>query len=268
MNCQPTVTEKKSALLRRIEEANFNAFPSEMTHMDGSWFSRLAPGNPARRVNSLNVLEPSDDRDLKARLACCQALFRHHGVPFHFRWTPLAPQALASLCDEMGWQGLGHTDVWIKPIEGPVERWKELPDAVTFQAEPLKAWLAAFVAIGGTRPEAVTPEAARKLESSLARIVQPPIFIVARNSSGAPVGTALATLHTDLLGIYDVAVAPGERRRGLGERLVSRCLAFGAEQGCRTAWLQVIVENIAARALYRNLGFTDLYSYFYRRPAP
>ncbi len=255
------------ALLRRIEEANFNAFPSEMTHMDGGWFSRLAPGNPAKRVNSLNILEPADDGDYKKRLNYSRALFKRHGVPFHFRWTPLAPQTVALHCDILGWESYGDTDVWIKPITGSDDLAGEAPDDFILKTEALEDWLAAFVSIGGTRPEAVTPEAAMKLGISLGRIVSPPIFIVARSPSGTPVGTALATLDKDLLGIYDVAVAPGERRKGLGAFLVRQCLALGTEQGCKTAWLQVIAENTAARMLYRSLGFSDLYTYRYRRPA-
>jgi ribosomal protein S18 acetylase RimI-like enzyme len=39
---------------------------------------------------------------------------------------------------------------------------------------------------------------------------------------------------------------------------------WGAERGARTTWLSVIGDNEGAKALYRQIGFHELYRYHYR----
>jgi len=253
--------------VRAIEDANLNGFPSEMQAVDRAWLVRLSPGNPARRVNSLNILDQADDADMQMRLTRAQALFAAQGVPFHLRWTPLTPPTLVAHVDAAGWPRVGETDVWVRDID-PVAEGPQDPSGPVARIETvdLDAWIAAFGAIGGTRPEAVTPVALDRLRAALSRVAVPLVCLRARNASGDIAGVAVAVADGDLLGIYDLAVAPAARRFGLGSRLVTDCLAQGRRRDCRTAWLQVTRENAPARALYARLGFVPAYSYHYRHP--
>ncbi|WP_425089460.1 GNAT family N-acetyltransferase [Stappia sp.] len=252
-----------------IETANLNGFPAWMQRADGSWLSRLSPGVPARRVNSLNVFDPHDDDRLAARLVETQALYARHDVVFHLRHTPLTPPALTAHADAMGWLSAGETDVWIRPVPD-AETAPEHVRAARLEISDcsLADWLDAFVRVGGTRPETVAPDAVEQLGAAFARIAARRVCLVAREASGAPVAVAIAVADRDLLGIYDLAVDPLVRRKGLGARMVQACLEQGRRLGCRTAWLQVVRENTAARALYRRCGFADAYSYHYRFPPP
>jgi GNAT superfamily N-acetyltransferase len=72
-----------------------------------------------------------------------------------------------------------------------------------------------------------------------------------------PIAEAQATVDGDWLGIHEVLVDPGHRRQGLGRAVVAGLLAWGVEQGARTAWLHVESDNVAARALYESLGFVE-----------
>lgn len=249
--------------VRTIEEANLNGFPSDRLLLDGQWFLRLSPGNPARRVNSLNVFDPADDADCTARLAAAREVFARARVPFHLRWTPLVPQALMGHVDARGWSRIGETGVWSRRIDADAN-----PADVSARVErvALADWLAAFGATGGTRPEAVAPLALSRLGASLERVVADLVCLVARTVDGVPTAVAVAVADRDLLGIYDLAVAPSCRRSGLGRQMVRACLAFGRNAGCSAAWLQVTAENAPARALYRGLGFSEAYRYHYRAP--
>ncbi len=60
------------------------------------------------------------------------------------------------------------------------------------------------------------------------------------------------SLYLDYLG-----VAPTARRRGVGRTLVAEAVRRGAAQGMGSAHLSVRESNIAARALYRSLGFSE-----------
>lgn len=260
------------ARIRAIEDANLNGFPSDRLVMDGSWLARISPGNPARRVNSLNVMDPLDDADVPARLKAMLAVFAENDVAFHLRHTPLTPQALVAIADAGGWARTGETDVWIRQIEAGETEGQEAAGrevaagAASLRPCTLEEFLSAFAAIGGTRPEAVTPLALARLGGALQRIAVCRVTLVAEDRNGRPLGVVLGVAERDMLGIYDLAVAPDARRQGLGERLVRATMARGAALGCRLAWLQVTAENGPARALYRRMGFGDGYAYHYRLP--
>lgn len=59
------------------------------------------------------------------------------------------------------------------------------------------------------------------------------------------------------LGFSAVEVAPPFRRQGLASTLGAAMLSWGREQGAQAAFLDVIADNVAGRALYHRLGFTE-----------
>lgn len=73
----------------------------------------------------------------------------------------------------------------------------------------------------------------------------------------------LAVVDDELVGLFNVATVPGERRSGRATRITGALLAWAAAQGVTRAYLQVAVANGAARALYASLGFRDAYTYVY-----
>lgn len=254
------------ATLKALEEANLNGFPSERSVVDGAWVARLSPGNPARRVNSLNVMDPLDGRDARQRLAEMQVLFVRNGVPFHLRHTPLTPPELVEIADTEGWTRTGETDVWVLEQTDLTAGAIAADGSDGIRPVDLETFITAFGTIGGTRAEAVTILALQRLAEALGRVAVKRLTFLAEDEKGAPLGVVLAVAERGMIGIYDLAVRPDARRQGLGARLVARCLAEGAARGCRLAWLQVTAENAAARALYRRIGFRPGYGYHYRLP--
>jgi len=68
--------------------------------------------------------------------------------------------------------------------------------------------------------------------------------------------------------VMNVAVAPGERRRGLARGLLRVVLRRAARAGARRALLELRVGNAGALALYESLGFRrlSLRRAYYREP--
>ena len=67
----------------------------------------------------------------------------------------------------------------------------------------------------------------------------------------------------DWAGITDVWVSPDHRRRGLALVVVGEMLAWSAERGAGTAYLQVRGDNAPGLALYAGLGFRTHHTYRY-----
>jgi ribosomal-protein-alanine N-acetyltransferase len=76
-------------------------------------------------------------------------------------------------------------------------------------------------------------------------------------------GFVIARIIEDEAEILMVAVAPQERGRGLGARLIARHLARLAARGVRNVFLEVDEGNVPAIRLYTHAGFERVG----RRPA-
>lgn len=75
------------------------------------------------------------------------------------------------------------------------------------------------------------------------------------HDQGTIVGFAGGLIVDGNLEVLDVAVDPDRRRQGLAKRLLSR-IAYDAQMlGARTSTLEVARDNVAARALYEQVGF-------------
>ena len=59
------------------------------------------------------------------------------------------------------------------------------------------------------------------------------------------------------LHLVTICVDPASRRRGLGSLLVRLVLALAGREGAATVHLEARSRNAPARALYRNLGFSE-----------
>lgn len=67
--------------------------------------------------------------------------------------------------------------------------------------------------------------------------------------------------------IYTIDVAVKHRRRGIGMRLLKELEKIFAEEGVETCYLEVRIDNVAARELYRKQGYIEtgrLESYYPR----
>jgi ribosomal protein S18 acetylase RimI-like enzyme len=73
--------------------------------------------------------------------------------------------------------------------------------------------------------------------------------------AGEPVGLGNLGLRGEDAWIGCVGVVPAARRSGIGAALMRALHGEARERGVRRVWLEVIVENTGARALYEQLGY-------------
>jgi ribosomal protein S18 acetylase RimI-like enzyme len=243
--------------IRTLEELSLNAWPALQTaHYDG-WLLRFAAGY-TRRANSVSVLYPSRQR-LAEKVAYCEAAYTARNLPTVFKVTAAAePEELDAFLEARGYHIEAPTSLYTCDLTT-----LSLPhiDGFTLYPEPTERWLEAFCTLSDI------PARHRPTMGEMLRRFGPPTTpcFMAREEAGEITAVGLAVAEGGWVGLFDIVVAPGRRGQGVGTRLVQRLIRWGQEQGgARHAYLQVMQENETALRLYRRLGFTEAYSYWYR----
>jgi ribosomal protein S18 acetylase RimI-like enzyme len=241
--------------VRQFEAAGFRAWPASAVHYDGTWVVRLTAGHPAKRLNSVNPLDPNDVRDLPERIMRAGRRFEAYGRPLTFRLSPLAGAALARHLEADGWTAFGESlvmqlDLDNEAVHGAMDQ-IPLRDMSRFVSAAMK-----------------THDADPALRAGLSEVIgaiQPEAGLFALEQDEQPLATAICVHEGDLAGLFEVATEKASRGKGHGRRLILSALKWARLRGARRAWLQVEADNLAALKLYSGLGFTELYRYHYRR---
>jgi ribosomal-protein-alanine N-acetyltransferase len=84
------------------------------------------------------------------------------------------------------------------------------------------------------------------------------LHLVARRG-GTVIGYVFAMWFFDEMHINKIAVAEPERRKGIADALMDRCLEFALANGVSTISLEVRQSNRGAQAFYEHLDFEPLY---------
>ncbi|MFM9859432.1 GNAT family N-acetyltransferase [Pseudoxanthobacter sp. M-2] len=239
----------------RLETANLSAWPAERLHHDGTWLLRRTPGHGSKRLNSLNFLDPADDRDAEARLAAMAAASRRHGLDPTVRITPLTPPSVVALVERDGFEAFDETLMMVLPTDGAA-----MPAGIeAWDAAPRRRWAEAMKTTASAKAADIGA-----LVAVLERIVPEAALMVAVDG-GTVAASTLAVRDRDLVGLFDVGTNPAFRRRGHASACVRAALAWGRAGGARTGYLQVLAGNTVAVDLYRRMGFTEAYRGDYRR---
>jgi GNAT superfamily N-acetyltransferase len=245
------------AIVRRYEAAGFRAWPAASVQYDGTWAVRLNAGHPAKRLNSVNPLDPGDTTNLNERIARAGRRFEAYGRPLTFRISPLSGPVIAGHLDALSWSRFCESLVMHMPLDAAgVER--------ALDQIPLKdvgRFVSAAIRVGALDP------ALRPGLSEIIGSIEPDAGLFVLERAEQPVATAICVHDGDLAGVFEVATAPAERGKGYGRRTILSALKWARSRGARRAWLQVEAGNDTARQLYEALGFREIYRYHYRRPA-
>ena len=249
------VSRPEFATVRRFEAAGFRAWPASAVHYDGTWVVRLTAGHPAKRLNSVNPLDPGDLQDLADRIMRAGRRFDAYGRPLTFRLSPLAGRMLMRHLENDGWMAFGESIVMRLDLDD--EAVHGAMDQI-----PMKD-MSRFV--GAAMETQAADPALRPGLSEVIGAIQPDAGLFVLEQDEKPLATAICVHDGDLAGLFEVATAAAERGKGHGRRLLLSALKWARLRGARHAWLQVEADNFAARRLYDTLGFTELYRYHYRR---
>ncbi len=251
------ITEADLPHIRRLEAVSFRSFPATTTYFNGSWAVRLTAGLPAKRLNSVNPLDPFDTWNIKQRLNRELQRFGSFGRPMVFRLTPLAPKTLSDHLFASGWNSFDESIVMTLNLAQI-----DLSDAVIrLPFKDTGLWVDAVLELGN-QEKFLKPG---KVEVIKAIEAETGLFIL-KDANGIPRCALRAVLDNEMLGLFSLATSQQSQRKGLAKSLMRSALSWARQQGAKTAWLQVEKSNMPAIALYRHLGFQTAYSYVYAQP--
>jgi N-acetylglutamate synthase len=240
--------------LRSIEEAALNAWPALQQQLYDGWVLRFAEGY-TKRANSINPLY-SSNLDLVEKINYCERTFTAMGLPPIFRLSePFAPTRLDTELAQRDYQKIDPTLVMGQDLSF-IPSTSASKNVIREQSLP--HWLELFTQFSGYDPKK------QPIHEKMLGMIVLPCLTVSLQTSDNVVSLGLGVLQGNLFGLFDIITHPDHRKKGYGRELVRLMLLWAKEQGARYAYLQVMKQNSPARHLYAQLGFEDLYRYWYR----
>ena len=247
-------SDEEYALIKKIEEHNFQSVPALRTiELDG-WIIRLSDGR-TKRSNSVNFCGPGQ-QIASDKIAKCEAYFRGAGIPACFRNTPLMhPENCQEILGQKGYREFGHTDAMILDISAPLPS----PDSrVKLEDQLSESWLEAHARIKN-----LTEEEKLGLKKTHQSISLPMIY-ASLDIGGTIAAIGQGVLSSDLVGLFDFMTDPDFKRQGLAMNVANSILQASQKKGVEIAYLQVEQKNIGAKKFWASVGFnTKLYTYSY-----
>jgi GNAT superfamily N-acetyltransferase len=239
-------------LILALECRLINAWPSFDYQLYDGWLLRLAKGY-SKRANSATPLSRGASLD-EGLLAHMIEHFLAENVRPTFRLNSLEDDGVDAFLAGQGFQAIEPTSVLARVLPDDCT----LDPAMTIEPQATLRWVRETArAYGGDK---ANDEILWKI---VMRIRQKAAFATLHLDE-RPVAWGLAVLERGWIGLYDIVVEPELRGIGLGRRMVSSLLAWGAEQGASHVYLQVRDDNTVAQGLYRSLELERVYGYTHR----
>ena len=223
----------------------------------GDWLLRAAGGFTGRANSALAAGDPGlpmpEAIDAVCRWYAERGLPPTMAVPYP-TGRPSA-SALDQVLASLGWTIRADAATMMTAESARVAGLAGEPHApVEFDSGPDQAWLARYHYRGQELPAV----ALRVLTSA------PWQEFASIRADGQAVAIGRVAGAGDWAGLTAIEVDERRRRQGLARAVTGALAARAAARGATGIYLQVTVDNNGARALYRQLGFTDHHGYHYR----
>lgn len=241
--------------IKLIEDLSLNAWPSHQMQIYDSWILRFSYFY-THRTNSVEQLGPST-LPLAEKIAYCESIYRDWGTPCIFKINPFLVPDFDNLLDKRHYEIEHTTEVMTLDIPGNMS---PVPGvSVRLEERISPEWIFSLFDL-----KEMTSGIHRQIVPSMYRAIPKRTIAAHIEADGRYVATGLGILDRDYIGIYAIHVDPLFRRCHFAEAICKSLLIQGQKQGAKKAYLQVVQGNVAARTLYEKLGFTQLYTYWFR----
>ena len=245
-------------MIRFLEELSLGAWPALKQIVHDGWILRFARGY-TRRANSVQPLYPGT-LPIDDKIAFCERAYRDHGQRVVFKLTDAAlPRDLDQFLADRGYAKEAGTSVMtcdITPADVPPSK------GIRQWHAPSPQWLEAYAHLNNL------PAQHRETLAQIIGTIANPICCAALiDGEERIVSCGMALLQERWAGLFDIVTDHEHRRRGHAREIINHLILWARNHGATRAYLQVVLENIPAVNLYRAIGFTEAYQYWYRTKA-
>lgn len=256
---------KKDSLF--YEKLSFNTHPCLEEEAYDGWLLRFAEGY-TKRANSVSVMGKSQI-PLAEKIKYCEEKYAEHNLSAVFKITPMASE-LDGVLEEKGYSAVDKTNVMTVGLTGrkditanqEVQSCKAAPEpgevSVVIEDRFTEAWQYYYFTF--IKVSLTSVPTAKKIQAKITN----PVLCATVYVDKKAVACGLGVMEQEYVGLLDIVVKEEYRGYGFGKVLCRALLNKATEKGATTGYLQVVDSNEVAKKLYKNLGFEEIYSYWYR----
>ena len=242
-------------MIRTIEDMSLNAWPSHQIQYYDGWLLRFSYFY-THRTNCVEQLGPSYI-PTEEKVRFCEDAYKRWNTPCIFKLTPLINPAFDSYLEAKGYHTEHTTNVMLCDFNEAASF--SVYDDVTLNDYIPSEWInGLFLLKKTTNPIHI------QIVPSMYKAIPKETVSAMIKRDGKIIATGLGILDRDYIGIYAIHVDSAYRRQHLADHICRSLLAKGYEKGARHAYLQVVDGNTPAIDLYKTLGFSHMYSYWFR----
>ncbi|WP_034725809.1 GNAT family N-acetyltransferase [Calidifontibacillus oryziterrae] len=242
-----------------IEELSMNNWQSLSTLFYDGWVLRLAKGYTIY-ANSINPLYFST-YNLDDKINDCEKIYTNNGLTPTFKITPFVqPENLDKIIEQKGYSlvdfdGTSFVSVQTMNLVGTIE---PTLHSVNITKNLNSEWLDYFCRFNN-----VEEEHKPTIVQMLSTIATKKCFLSLYHQDKV-VACGLGVIEREYIGLYDIVTDSQYRNQGFGKQLVMNLLKWGKANGAKYSYLTVLSNNDPALKLYTNIGFSEVYQYWYR----
>ena len=241
--------------IKKIEDMSLNAWPSHKMELYDGWILRFSYFY-THRTNSVEQFGNST-LTWREKIPYCESVYKRLGTPAVFKISPLVSPDFDYVLENRGY-AIQHTTNVMAMSMNAAHLDTPYPD-VTFYNNIPSEWIESLFNLKNT----INP-IHRKVVPSMYQAILKETICACIRIDGQIIATGLGILDRDYIGIYAIHVKEEYRKHGYARQICTGLLKEGMKKGAQNAYLQVVEGNDNARALYRSLGFQQLYTYWFR----
>ncbi|GAB4580929.1 MAG: GNAT family N-acetyltransferase [Anaerolineales bacterium] len=244
-----------------IEQLAMNAWPAEeVDNLDG-WRLRWHRV-PSRRVNSVWPNAWGGEMPLALRMQRVREFYLLRGQSVCYQICPAAlPVGLDEVLEAQGFVKKSETAVQVAQLEAVVAnstQARRQGNLHIFEALT-EAWLEAYCLV----QEGSLAQMNLRREA-LSRVARQGVYGLVTTNDGEPAAVGRGVVEGNWLGVFGLATGETFRRQGYATAILGALSQWAGAHGVQQMYLQVMENNLGAKALYEKLGFATQYHYHYR----
>ena len=243
-------------MIKTIEDLSLNAWPSHQMQLYDGWILRFSYFY-THRTNSVEQIGTST-LPLDTKIDYCESIYHRWGTPAIFKISPLVSSSFDKMLSRRGYVVQHTTEVMTMHLSSLT-----LPEPESFVSLSSfipPSWIDSLFALKGT-----TNVMHKMIVPSMYRAIpKETICTSIQDETGTIIATGLGIRDRDYVGVYAIHVHPAYRHRHYASSICRTILSEGIRLGATKAYLQVVEGNTPAITLYESLGFSYLYTYWFR----